>query len=70
MKKTPSRDGLSASQLITNQIAELGDWRGKMLARLRKMILAAAPDITEGNGELAYGRKMAWFAPPVLSKTT
>lgn len=47
MKKTPSRDGLSASQLITNQIAELGDWRGKMLARLRKMILAAAPDITE-----------------------
>jgi hypothetical protein len=35
------------SQLITNQIAELTDWRGKMLARLRKLILEAAPDITE-----------------------
>jgi hypothetical protein len=35
------------SQLITNQIAELGDWRGRMLARLRKVILEADPDITE-----------------------
>ena len=35
------------SQLITQQIAELADWRGKMLARLRKLILEAAPDITE-----------------------
>ena len=46
MKKTPVA-GLSASQLITNQIAELGDWRGKMLAQLRKVILDAAPDLTE-----------------------
>ena len=47
MKKADSKDGLTPSQLITNQIAELADWRGKMLARLRKLILAAAPDITE-----------------------
>jgi len=33
--------------LITKQIAELGDWRGKLLARLRKLILDAAPDVTE-----------------------
>jgi len=38
---------MNPSQLITNRIAELGDWRGKMLARLRKLILEAAPGITE-----------------------
>jgi hypothetical protein len=38
---------LTASQLITNQIAELADWRGEMLARLRQLVLEAAPDITE-----------------------
>src|SRR3990172_1232593 len=47
MKKADSDDGLTPSQLITNQIAELADWRGKMLARLRKLILEATPDITE-----------------------
>lgn len=38
---------MNPSQLITNQIAELADWRGKMLARLRKLIHEADPDITE-----------------------
>ena len=47
MKKADLQDGLTPSQLITNQIAELDDWRGKMLARLRKLILEAALDITE-----------------------
>ncbi|HLF27503.1 MAG TPA: DUF1801 domain-containing protein [Anaerolineae bacterium] len=47
MKKATSRDDLTPSQFITNQIAALGDWRGKMLARLRKLILEAAPGITE-----------------------
>ena len=47
MKKATSTAGPTPSQLITNQIAELADWRGKMLARLRKLILEAAPDITE-----------------------
>jgi hypothetical protein len=47
MKKADSKDGLTPSQLITNQIAELAGWRGKMLTRLRKLILEAAPDITE-----------------------
>jgi len=47
MKKPESKDALTPSQLITNQIAELADWRGKVLARLRKLILAAAPGITE-----------------------
>jgi len=47
MKKTESKDGLTPSQHIDNQIKDLADWRGKMLARLHKLILEAAPDITE-----------------------
>jgi hypothetical protein len=46
MKKSKGNDA-KASQLITNMIAELRDWRGKLLARLRKLILEAAPEITE-----------------------
>ena len=47
MKKAESNDNLTPSQHITNQIAELTDWRGKLLARLRKVTLAAAPGLTE-----------------------
>ena len=47
MKKTSQRSDPNASQLITDMIADLGDWRGKVLARLREVILDAAPDITE-----------------------
>jgi len=47
MPKSNSTNDTSASRLITTQIAELADWRGKMLARLRKLILTTAPDITE-----------------------
>lgn len=35
------------SQLIDARIAELGDWRGKTLARLRAIVKAAAPDVVE-----------------------
>jgi hypothetical protein len=38
---------LTASQKIDRQIKELTDWRGKLLARLRKLILETAPEITE-----------------------
>ena len=47
MKKALTGGGPNASQRITNLIAELGDWRGKVLAGLREVILDAAPDITE-----------------------
>ncbi len=47
MKSADSKASLTASQHITNQIAELVDWRGKLLSRLRKLLLAAAPGITE-----------------------
>jgi hypothetical protein len=38
---------MSPSERIDQQIAELADWRGPMIARLRKLILEADPDITE-----------------------
>ena len=47
-KKTPASDvGKSASQLIDARIAELGDWRGVLLGRIRQVIVAAAPGVTE-----------------------
>jgi hypothetical protein len=47
MKRATSKDDLQPSQRITQYIGELTDWRGKMLARLRKLILEAAPSIAE-----------------------
>ena len=47
MKKADARVALTASQRITNQIAELGGWRGKMLSRLRSAIHEADPGLTE-----------------------
>lgn len=38
---------LTPSQQIDKQIMDLPDWRGKLLARLRKLILSVSPDITE-----------------------
>ena len=37
----------SASALIDERIKELGDWRGKMLAKVRKLIHEADPEIVE-----------------------
>jgi len=47
MPKIDSKSELSPSQLITNQFEGLGDWRGKLLIQLRRLIHEADPDITE-----------------------
>jgi hypothetical protein len=47
MKKPDAEQGKSPSQLITERIAELGDWRGETLARVRKLIREADPDVIE-----------------------
>ncbi|NVP54363.1 DUF1801 domain-containing protein [Mycoplana rhizolycopersici] len=48
MKKSAmTEDGKTPSELIDARIAELGDWRGAMLAKLRSIILQADPDIVE-----------------------
>jgi hypothetical protein len=41
------QEGESASQLIGKRIAELGDWRGETLGRIRALIKKADPDILE-----------------------
>jgi hypothetical protein len=47
MKKAASTAGPSASELIDERIANLGDWRGEALARMRKLIKAADPKVLE-----------------------
>ena len=47
MVKSSLPEPKSPSQLIDERINELGDWRGPMLARIRKVILAADSDVIE-----------------------
>jgi hypothetical protein len=47
MKKSDSNAGQSASARIDKRIAELGDWRGETLRRMRKLIKQADPDVIE-----------------------
>lgn len=58
MKKATAPDGSSASDHITQRIAELGDWRGKTLARMRKLIHEADPDVVE---------EWKWMGTPIWS---
>ncbi len=46
MKKSASRAG-TATELIDARIEELGDWRGKLLARLRALVKQADPGVVE-----------------------
>jgi hypothetical protein len=62
MKKpisTDGTDGQSASELIDKRIAELGDWRGETLSRMRKLIKEAEPDVVE---------EWKWMGTPVWSR--
>jgi hypothetical protein len=47
MKKSASNENQSASERIDKRIAELGDWRGETLSRMRKLIKQADPDVVE-----------------------
>jgi hypothetical protein len=47
MKKSGSSEGQSPSELIDKRIAELEDWRGETLSRMRKLIKEADPDAVE-----------------------
>jgi hypothetical protein len=58
MKKSDSTGSQSASELIDQRIAELGDWRGEALSRVRKLIKEAAPDVVE---------EWKWMGTPVWS---
>jgi len=47
MKKSPTKNAESPSELIDARIKDLGDWRGEMLARLRALIKEADPEVVE-----------------------
>jgi hypothetical protein len=47
MKKSGASQDRPASELISKRIADLGDWRGETLSRMRKIIKAADPHVVE-----------------------
>ena len=47
MRKSGSQKGKSPSRMIDGRIKELGDWRGKMLSRLRTLVKEADPEVVE-----------------------
>ena len=47
MKKSGSKNAKSPSRLIDERIEELGDWRGKMLSRIRALVKKADPEVVE-----------------------
>jgi hypothetical protein len=58
MKKSGASQGQSAAALISKRIAELGDWRGQTLSRVRELIKQADPDVVE---------EWKWMGTPVWS---
>lgn len=58
MSESGSTGGQSASALIDQRIAELGDWRGETLSRMRQLIREADPDVVE---------EWKWRGTPVWS---
>ena len=58
MTKSGSTEGQSASELIDKRIAQLGDWRGETLRRMRKLIKEADADVVE---------EWKWMGTPIWS---
>jgi len=58
MKKSDANQSKPASELISKRIAELGDWRGETLGRMRKLIQEADPEVVE---------EWKWMGTPVWS---
>jgi len=59
MGKRVSTEGPSPSELIDRRIADLGDWRGETLGRMRALIKEAVPDVVE---------EWKWMGTPVWSR--
>ena len=58
MRKSDASRSESASELISGRIAELADWRGETLARMRQLIHEADPEVVE---------EWKWMGTPVWS---
>lgn len=59
MTEPAANADVPASELITRRITELGDWRGAVLARVRALILGAAPEVVE---------EWKWMGTPTWSQ--
>ncbi|HVY65842.1 MAG TPA: DUF1801 domain-containing protein [Gammaproteobacteria bacterium] len=59
VRKSPAPGAPRAAALIDRRIAELGDWRGETLARMRTLIREAVPDVVE---------EWKWMGTPVWSR--
>ena len=68
MEKNGSTENRSPSQLIDARIEELGDWRGKMLGRLRTLVKEADPWSGSGEG-FRGGSTTELSAPARLTRT-
>src|SRR6266700_4172802 len=58
MKNSDTSQGQPASELIDKRIAELGNWRGETLSRMRQLIQGADPEVVE---------EWKWRGTPVWS---
>ncbi len=58
MKKTDANPDLPATELISKRIADLADWRGATLGRMRRLITEADPEVVE---------EWKWMGTPVWS---
>jgi len=58
LKKSGANQGPAAAKRISKRIAELGDWRGETLGKMRKLIKAADPEVVE---------EWKWMGTPVWS---
>ena len=58
MNKSGASQSQSPSELISKRIAELGDWRGKTLGKMRKLIKDSDPDVVE---------EWKWMGTPIWS---
>jgi hypothetical protein len=58
MKQSGASQGMSPPELISKRIAELGDWRGETLGRMRGLIKQADPEVVE---------EWKWMGTPVWS---
>ncbi|HWZ88064.1 MAG TPA: DUF1801 domain-containing protein [Polyangiaceae bacterium] len=58
MKNSGASQGRSASELISKRIAELGDWRGETLSKMRELIHEADPEVVE---------EWKWMGTPIFS---
>jgi len=58
MKKSGANHEESPSEFISKRISELGDWRGRTLNRMRKLVKEADPNVVE---------EVKWMGTPVWS---